>query len=470
MTLPMTMARKYLAQCRAGDVLHETLVVSNVQLAGTSNGKLYIKAFVSDRSAQMTARVWNASRTLFESLPDNSFQRVKGRVENFQNHLQLVIEQLEPPEPGTFDPRELLPTTSKDVRALYQTLLELMETLEHPPTRAIVQAFLDDEPLMEQFLRAPAATTFHHACIGGLIEHTLSMLEAAELLLPLYPQLSRDLVLAGIFLHDIAKTWELRYDSAFSYSDGGHLVGHVVKGAIWIEEKAAVAAEALGEPIAPALIDALQHIVLSHHGLPEHGAARPPMTPEALFVHLIDNLDAKMTMVLSATRPTGDRAVPPSGWTDYLRPFESRFFSPDPTRPAPPAPAPAPPTAPPPAPAPAPPPVPPEELSTATTETRTATAPASGPPAGPPEPVAAPSPRPQPSPTPNASAASPPRPSSPAPPPPSPSATPAGTPRFSPAPPAMRGPRIVQPPQPDPSGKLPPVTNPLFNHSEEPRR
>lgn len=330
-----TMTRKLLADCRAGDVLHEVLVVSNAQLAASATGKLYIKAFVSDRSGQMTARVWNASREQFERLPDSSFQRIRGRVENFQSHLQLIIEQFEPVEPDSVDLTELLPTTGKDIDAMCQRLFALIETLEHAPTRAIAQAFLDDEDLMNNFVRAPAASTFHHAFVGGLLEHTINMLEAAERLLPLYPGLSRDLVLAGIFLHDIAKTWELRYDAAFGYTDSGHLIGHVVKAAIWIEEKAAVASETLDEPIPREVIDALQHIVLAHHGAPEHGAARPPLTPEALFVHLLDNLDAKMAMALSATRrtsPGGASCV----WTDYLRPFDNRFYAPDPTRRPPP--------------------------------------------------------------------------------------------------------------------------------------
>lgn len=308
-------------------------MVSNAQLAASTNGKQYIKAFLSDRSAQLTARLWNASRETFAKIPENSFLQIRGRVENYQNNLQVVIEHFEPATPGNYDIAELLPTSTNDIDAMCQRVFELLGTLSHEPTKAIVQAFLDDEDLMNDFARAPAASSFHHAFVGGLLEHTINMMEAAERLLPLYPGLSRDLVLAGIFLHDIAKTWELSYDAAFGYSDGGQLVGHVVKAAVWIEQKASIAGKSMGKPIPRELVEALQHIVLSHHGLPEHGAARPPVTAEAIFVHLVDNLDAKMSMALSATRTRPAPAPEQSRWTEYLKPFEARLYRPDVTQP-----------------------------------------------------------------------------------------------------------------------------------------
>jgi len=180
---------------------------------------------------------------------------------------------------------------------------------------------------MNSFCRAPAAMNFHHAFIGGLLEHTLNAIEVADAVCNFYPGLNRDLVVVGIFLHDIAKTWELSYDCAFSYTDGGQLVGHVVKSAIWVEQKAQKAAELLGEPIPRPLVDVLQHIILSHHGLPEFGAARVPSTPEAIFVHTIENLDAKMMMSLSATR--GGAVTAEGNWTEYMKAFNGRLYRPD---------------------------------------------------------------------------------------------------------------------------------------------
>jgi 3'-5' exoribonuclease len=136
-------------------------------------------------------------------------------------------------------------------------------------------------------------------------------------------------VIAGIFLHDIAKTWELSYDSAFGYTDGGQLVGHIVKSAMWINEKVVVAEEMLGEKIPQDLIDVLHHIIISHHGVPEFGAVKIPATPEALAVHHIENMDAKLMSALTATRGEGRREGE-GKWTEYLKPFGGRLYRPDP--------------------------------------------------------------------------------------------------------------------------------------------
>jgi 3'-5' exoribonuclease len=326
------MRPSYLNSVKAGDIVEDVFVISNTQLAAGSNGKHYVKAFVSDRTAQITARLWNASREMFAQIPDNAFLRIRGRVENYQNNLQLIIESFSPAKPNTFDAADLLPATPKDIDAMTQRLFEVLDTVQHVPTRAILQAFLDDEDLMNDLAHAPAASSFHHAYIGGLLEHTLNLIEIADRLLPLYPKLSRDLVLAGLFLHDIGKTWELSYDAAFAYTDGGQLVGHIVKAALMVERKAEIASRTT--PIPRELIDVLQHIVLSHHEKLEFGSPKTPATPEAVFVSLVDNLDAKTSMALAACRDAPNPEN--SRWTDNLKPFGQRFFRPDVTAPPPP--------------------------------------------------------------------------------------------------------------------------------------
>jgi 3'-5' exoribonuclease len=152
-------------------------------------------------------------------------------------------------------------------------------------------------------------------------------MEVGDAVCKFYPALNRDLVVAGIFLHDLAKTAELSYDSAFAYTDGGQLVGHIVMGAIWVEKKAEVAEQILGEKLPRPLIDVVQHIILSHHGQPEFGAARIPSTPEAIAVHTIENLDAKLMMALSLTR--GDASLTEANWTDWQKAFNGRLYRPD---------------------------------------------------------------------------------------------------------------------------------------------
>ncbi len=324
------MRRLYLRDAVAGDLVDDVFVISNKQFAASSNGKFYIKAFISDRTSQITARMWNATRDIFNAMPESGFLKVRGRVENYQNNLQFIIEQLWQAKTGTFDMAELMPHTEKDIPQMAARLREILGTIRSKSLKSIIDAYIADEKLMTNFERAPAAMSFHHAYIGGLLEHTLNVLETSSVMVKFYPGLSRDLVLAGVFLHDIAKTWELSYESAFNYTDAGYLVGHVVKSAMWIDQKVAEAEKKTGEKISQQLVDVLQHIILSHHGELEFGAAKVPSTPEAIFVHYMEDLDAKMAMSLAATRgeasPNAD-----ANWTEYIKAFNGRLFRPDPT-------------------------------------------------------------------------------------------------------------------------------------------
>lgn len=334
------MRRLYLRDCQPGDIAEDVFVMSGKQIAQGQNGKHYIKAFVSDRTAQFTARLWNATREMFNALPDGGFVRLRCRVENYQNNLQLVIEQFWPARDGTYEIGDLLPQTTRDIGAMCRKLQEVLGSIQNRHLAAVVQAYLDDEELMRCFCKAPAAMSFHHAFIGGLLEHTLNAIEVADAICPFYPGLNRDLVVTGIFLHDIAKTWELCYECAFGYTDGGQLVGHIVKSAMWVEHKAREAEKLLGgEKIPQPLIDVLQHIILSHHGevADGFGSARSPSTPEAIAVHTIENLDAKLMMALAACRGGGasngaasnGAAAGDGNWTEYMKAFAGRLYRPD---------------------------------------------------------------------------------------------------------------------------------------------
>jgi 3'-5' exoribonuclease len=322
------MRRLFLRDCVPGDVVEDVFVVTGKQFSATTTGKYFIKAFVSDRTAQVTARMWNASREIFNDIPESGFLRVRGRVENYQNNLQFIIEQLWPAKEDSFDISDLMPHTSRDIDEMCQKLFEICGTLKNRHLSALVKAYLDDEDLMNALAKAPAASTFHHAYIGGLLEHTLNSMQVADAVVRFYPGINRDLVLTGIFLHDIAKTWELRYDSAFGYTDGGQLVGHIVKSAMWVEQKAKAAEENLGEPIPRKIIDVVQHIIISHHGTPEFGAVKTPATPEAIMVHALENMDAKLMMALTATRG-GANTGGEGDWTEYMKAFGGRLYRPD---------------------------------------------------------------------------------------------------------------------------------------------
>jgi 3'-5' exoribonuclease len=322
------MRQLYLRDCQPGDFLEDVYVLSQKQFSTTSTNKTYVKAFIGDRSMQVTARIWNASRATFDLLPDSGFVRIRARIENYQGNLQMIIEDVRPVALGEFDISDLIPHTTRDIPQMCARLHTLCASIRNRHLKAIVQAYLDDKDLMDRLCRAPAAQSFHHAFLGGLLEHTLNSMDVADSIVKFYPGLNRDLLLAGILLHDIAKIWELSYECSFGYTDGGQLVGHIVKSAIWIEQKAQEAAARIGEPISQPLVDVLQHIIISHHGLPEYGAVKLPATPEAIAVHFIENLDAKLMMSLTATR--GDAHAGAEGnWTEYMKAMGTRLYRPD---------------------------------------------------------------------------------------------------------------------------------------------
>ena len=223
-----------------------------------------------------------------------------------------------------------MPVAARPVAEMWSELVAMLDTLQHPAMKALAKAYLSDDMLVDQLKRCPAAKSMHHAYIGGLLEHTLSLLKLADRVCPLYPQINRDIVLMGLFLHDLGKTRELAYDSAFSYTDRGELIGHIVEGSIMLHDKAQLLMREHGVRLPAGALMVLQHIILSHHGVPEFGAAKIPSTPEAILVSLLDNVDAKTTMALAATR--AERAASDLGgnFTQKQWALDTKLYRPDP--------------------------------------------------------------------------------------------------------------------------------------------
>jgi 3'-5' exoribonuclease len=319
------MSRIAIAQLRDGDTVEQAFVLVSKQMGQTSTNKLFIKAECGDATGQVHCRVWNATREMYDRLPGTGFVMVKGRVETYQGHLQLVADSVMPVgDHSALDLSELIKHTRKNIPEMHTRMRGILTQVQDKQLKAIIDEFLGDADIMKKFIIAPAAMGMHHAWIGGLLEHTVSLLELALVICPRYPDIDQDLVLAGLFLHDIAKTVELSYGTGFDYTDEGRLIGHVVKGTIWIDHKAKAAEAKLGEKIRGDLLMVLEHIVLSHHGEPEFGAAVCPKTPEAILVNLIDNLDAKTQMALDAVAaPSEDNT-----WTEFQKAFGTKLYRP----------------------------------------------------------------------------------------------------------------------------------------------
>jgi len=321
------MAHRYIADLKPGDRLEDQVfLIRSKDLRTTTEGKLYIHAVFVDKTGQLVARMWQATEGMFKAMPEGGFMGFKGRLENYKGNLQFIIEGLRIADPGTYDPADFLPATEKDREALWRRLVELLGAIQHADLKALVEEFLADEAMMERFRAAPAAAVMHHAYLGGLLEHTVTLLEVATRVIPLYPKLSLDLVLAGLFLHDIGKSAELTFATTIGYSDSGQLLGHIVQAAMWIEQKADAVAAKRGRPFPEELRWVLEHIVVSHHGSYEFGSPKLPALPEAAAVHYLDNLDAKVHMFLAEIKGHPDDG---SRWTNYNRALETKVFRPD---------------------------------------------------------------------------------------------------------------------------------------------
>jgi 3'-5' exoribonuclease len=317
------MARRFVQQMSDGDSIDEVYLVIDKQLRANRNGNLYLQVELRDRTGSITGRLWNAGEHLFRSFDSGDFLLVQGKVQLFQGALQMILNHLERIESEKIDLADFLPHTEQDVSKLLERLRATLMRLGNPHLRGLVECFLMDDELMRGFCKVPAGVRNHHAYLGGLLEHVVALLDNAERLLPLYPELNRDLLLTGIFLHDIGKVRELTYDKAFAYTDEGQLIGHLVIGVEMLNEKVAQVPDLTGEPFPRELLLRLKHLILSHHGSYEFGSPKLPMTPEAIALHHLDNFDAK---VHSFTRDIREDRNETSAWTPFNQSLQRRLF------------------------------------------------------------------------------------------------------------------------------------------------
>ena len=315
------MAHKFINQIEPGEAIDDIYIIRDPILRSTTRGDLYIAMFISDRSGQLNGRMWQATETIYKALPKPGFVHILGRSELYQNNLQIIVNNVSVVDASKVNIDDFLARTDKDTKQMFEEVKKIVGRIKNPQLKALVGQFLEDEKLMDKFCNAPGGMKLHHDYIGGLLEHTHNMLQVAVAILPFYPKVQADLVLAGIFLHDIGKTEELSYDMAFSYTDSGQLIGHIVKSLLIINQKAD-ALRSKGTQIEQATLDALGHIILSHHGVYEFGSPKLPATPDAFMVYYIDDMDAKISQVMAAI----DNEASDSDWTAWKSALQTRLY------------------------------------------------------------------------------------------------------------------------------------------------
>jgi 3'-5' exoribonuclease len=284
-----------LANFDEGKLFDGYFLVLAKQQRTTKTNKPYLNLILGDKTGQLEGRVWELSDPrIAKSFDRGDVVKARGSASRFDDRLQMKIDQLRLALPDEVDKTDLLPATTYDVADLWRQLLGFIESFTNPDLKRLLTTVLDDPALAQAFREAPAAKQLHHAWLGGLLEHVVSLLTLADRVAPHYPILDRDLLLTGVVLHDIGKVRELSWDIGFEYTVEGSLLGHIQMGTALAERTM----DSLPD-FPPRLKLLVLHMILSHHGKLEFGSPKLPMIPEALVLNFVDDLDAKMQAIQS---------------------------------------------------------------------------------------------------------------------------------------------------------------------------
>jgi len=306
----------WVSDIKDNDQVRGQYLVKSKRMGSTKKGDPFLSLTLGDRSGEIEARVWERANPLSALFAEGDILEVEAAAGSYRGEVQLTVSDLKPVR-EVRDPSLFVEVTRQDVTKMMLSLRELLRKIESPEIKSLIDRFLSDSSFIHLFKRAPAAKNFHHSTVGGLLEHTLSVCRLALLVAEHYPELNRDLLLAGAFFHDIGKVRELGVVTSIDYTDEGRLIGHLSLGVSMLDEKLA-AMKDFPEEIALRL----KHLILSHHGEYEFGSPKKPAFLEAFALHLIDDLDAKMNGLgrfIEKDRQEGR-------WTDFNRLFDRYFL------------------------------------------------------------------------------------------------------------------------------------------------
>jgi 3'-5' exoribonuclease len=301
----------FLSECARFEnkVIVSSFVVTTKQVKPKKSGEPYLALTLADRCGQIEAKMWDNVDDALDAFEQDDFLKVKGLLNKYKNRFQLTIHKLRKLGDSEVDFADYLPKTTKDVDDLWRTVSSLVDSFQDTYLKSLVRSFMADPEIASAYRNAPAAKSLHHAFIGGLLDHVVSLLRSCDLVCQNYPQINRDLLLTGAFLHDIGKIHELSYTRSFSYTSRGQLLGHMIIELEMLQKKIAQIPNFPDE-----LKTLLEHLVISHHGEYEFGSPKLPMFPEALMLHYLDDLDSKMESMRAHFEREAEND---SSWTSY---------------------------------------------------------------------------------------------------------------------------------------------------------
>jgi 3'-5' exoribonuclease len=286
--------RRFLKEFGENESVNQVFLLGDKQLRQNRNGNLYLQMRLSDRTGAVTGMLWNASNDTAADVHNGDYVHVDGTTQNFNGSIQVIAKKIKPAEQGAYSEEDFVHISAAELARRRSRLSELLHNCENPHLRKLAECFLTDDAFLDRLGRAPAAVKNHHAYHGGLLEHVVQLMELARTVGELYPQIDTDLLVFGAFLHDLGKIEELGYERDLAYTDEGQLIGHLVMGVRIVEDKIEQVTQMGDEPFPEELALRLKHMIVSHHGKLEFGSPKVPMTLEAIALHYIDDLDAKI--------------------------------------------------------------------------------------------------------------------------------------------------------------------------------
>ncbi len=314
--------KTYIKQIRENEEVDSFFLVKEKSSGMAKTGNAYLKLKLGDQTGEMEGRIWSVAETVRGSFDKNDFVRVKARAVSFQEHLQLNITNIERIGEDRIDLADFFPVTAKNIDEMFEALVEISTQVKNPHLRSLLQLFWADDLFVRQFKKAPASKQLHHTHLGGLLEHSLSVAQLVIKNSSHYEGLNVDLLLTSSILHDLGKVDELFYDRAFDYTDEGRLIGHIVLGIEKVDEKIRHLPDFPKD-----LSHLLKHLLLSHHGQYIWGSPKKPMSLEALMLHFLDDMDAKINGIQQFLK---DHLPEGSKWSSYHPMFEQFFYAPGP--------------------------------------------------------------------------------------------------------------------------------------------
>lgn len=312
------MKKIFVKDIQERDLINSPFLVRSKIIGMAKNGRPYMTLKLMDCTGEVEGRLWERVDEFSAQFEKDDFVQISGKASVYMGKMQLVIQSLTRVEEAEVEISDFLPVSERSIASMVAELSALVEDLDDPALKGLMQAFMADKIFMDGYTRAPAAKAMHHVYLGGLLEHSLAVAALAKDICTRYTDLNRDLLVVGALLHDVGKVAELSYQRSFEYTDAGKLLGHIVIGVELVEDKLRSIQNFPRE-----LAVHLKHLLLSHHGQYEYGSPKRPKTMEAVILNFLDDLDSKINGVRTHIKREPDSD---SQWTQYHRLYDRYFF------------------------------------------------------------------------------------------------------------------------------------------------